>query len=108
MVSEEADAAIPMLLDLLESLFWGSIEEGEAVVVAVESLVNLANLTTCTARLWGSPDLMLASVTGAGCLHVVLLTSLTELPLDGLLLPWVSLIASFAEGVPCWWFVSLP
>ena len=51
---------------------------------------------------------MLAPVTGAGCLLVALLTNLTELPLDGVLLPWVSLIAPFAEGVPCWWFVSLP
>ena len=101
MIPEEADAAIPVLLDLLEPLFWGSIEEGDAVVVAVESLVNLANLTTCTACLWCSPDLMLASVTGAGCLHVILVASLTELPLDGVLLPGMSLIATFAEGVSC-------
>ena len=100
MVSEEADGAIPVLLDLLESLLWVGIDEGEAVIVAVESLVNLSYLTTCTTRLGSPPDLMLAPVTGAGCLHVALLTNLTELPLDGVLLPWVSLIASFAEGVP--------
>ena len=108
MIPEEADAAIPELLDLLEPLLRCSIDEGDAVVITVESLVNLANLTTCTACLWCSSDLVLASVTGAGCLHVILVASLTELPLDGVLLPGVSLIATFAESVSCCWSVSVP